>query len=622
MMNKIVAILLISFAANGFSALSIDQTAFRKAPLAAVVQSAEQGDPEAQLELAFRYYAGHQVPKDASTAFLWMRKSAEQKHPVALERLSQMVAEGIGVAADSQQAEEWFIAALVVNPKSSTLENQFNQRVKEQKETHGNADDFLKKCAEAGYAPAVMASGQPQAASVESNGLHEAADAEYQAAELEFSAALAAEHSDQEGYAQHLKRAVRGYKSAADQQHPEAQYMLGRLYASGDGVSKNNKRAFQYYELAAAQGHTESLFYLGLMHHAGLGVPRDISKAISLYEAAAESGNKGALFYLGNCYRFGEGIPQDLEKGEEIYSGKILNNVQPAEKEQVDAWAAAAAREYGILLGQQADSQADFATAANWVGIAASNGDDLSRGVLLKMNERNQRSSRDRSPIVFEENKVDPATDAVQRRRIPAFFPYMQFPLKELYAKSEVDQRIVSVELSSGRFKNIAGDELSGLFMRYLRPSRFRAVGFSGIVLIGIELTDSKTGERYWSLGEYIDDIPACSWVSFTDLFVSVDKTFCPDAKLTGWAVVYGHLLSDGRTVAVIDTREFKTTGLLELSAQNRYSEVLECNIISCNDTWSIMDPTLQEIDKESFEELESDIGVLRGLINIFTPDN
>ena len=59
---------------------------------------------------------------------------------------------------------------------------------------------------------------------------------------------------DGKGVEQDYAKAVNWYQRAADQNHPEAQYKLGAMYANGIGVEKNIDRAISWYSAAAGQG--------------------------------------------------------------------------------------------------------------------------------------------------------------------------------------------------------------------------------------------------------------------------------------------------------------------------------------------------------------------------------
>jgi len=63
-MKKVVFLLSIFISGMAIAELPIPQTKFRKAPLEMVVKYAENDNSEAQLELALRYYDGHEVKED------------------------------------------------------------------------------------------------------------------------------------------------------------------------------------------------------------------------------------------------------------------------------------------------------------------------------------------------------------------------------------------------------------------------------------------------------------------------------------------------------------------------------------------------------------------------------
>lgn len=76
--------------------------------LQALQLEAEQGDPEAQSELAGRYATGEGVSVDFKQALLWGRKAAEQGHAVAQQNIGTLYFYGAGVPKDFQQAMIWF----------------------------------------------------------------------------------------------------------------------------------------------------------------------------------------------------------------------------------------------------------------------------------------------------------------------------------------------------------------------------------------------------------------------------------------------------------------------------------------------------------------------------------
>ncbi len=69
---------------------------------------AEQGDVDAQYNLALMYAKGQGVPQDYTVALKWYRLSAEQGNAKAQNNLGVMYGEGRGVPQDDKMAVEWY----------------------------------------------------------------------------------------------------------------------------------------------------------------------------------------------------------------------------------------------------------------------------------------------------------------------------------------------------------------------------------------------------------------------------------------------------------------------------------------------------------------------------------
>ena len=428
MKRNVWLIILVFIATTGLGELEIERTRFRKAPLEVVSRSAEKGDSEAQLELALRYYAGYQVPANESAAYGWMRKSAEQKQPAAMTLLSQMYAEGIGVPVDLQASDSWFIAALMENPEDPWLKKKFDQRVNNPKKTDGDADDFLEKCAAAGYPPACLLVYAPDASRLYRSG-------EYQ-------------------------KALPLLQKLADAGDEESTLRLARIFAQGLG-----------------------------------GFQRDEDRARILYQKIAEKGNAEAQYALAEMHRKG-----------------------PA-------------------------GSADSVQAERWYQRSAQQGNEDAKKRL----------------------------DQIQEAR----FPYVLRPLDEVYPKSQLRGRIAQVKINSGKYLNVAGEEVLGITVRYKRTKASDAAGLSGIVLVCMELRNKETGEQYTVFNAYPDQEPVNDFYTQSELDVYVAEVIDPQIHIEDWAVVYGHLMPDQKTVAVLDESEDKADSLSELLDRNRDAEFL-----------------------------------------------
>ncbi|MFL0354789.1 tetratricopeptide repeat protein [Xanthomarina sp. GH4-25] len=85
-----------------------------------LINKAENGDADAQIELGARYYNGYGVLKDYEKSTYWTKKSAEQGLPDAQYALAIYYGSGSGVPKDIEKAFYWF-------EKSAMQENKHAQ---------------------------------------------------------------------------------------------------------------------------------------------------------------------------------------------------------------------------------------------------------------------------------------------------------------------------------------------------------------------------------------------------------------------------------------------------------------------------------------------------------------
>jgi len=544
-------------------------------------QLAAKSDPAACYYLARMYSKGlGGLPEDHVEAFGLYERAARYDHAEAQYQVAVMYEEGRGVLKDEKKAASWY----------------------EKAAANGHADAQYH-FAEYEFDKAVF---------WEEESLREDFGAE---GASEGEASVKRRQTEDSGkYKQRLSSAVSWYNKAAEQNQPEAQYVMGRLYASGEGVGQNFTEAVRFYELAAAQGHTKAQFYLGLMLQAGLGVKQDLPKAIKLYQKASDKGETGAMYYLGNCYRFGIGVTKDSDKGEYYYVA-ALNSAVPKKDETYvrnkfwiprkmqnelremplkDAWLPSIAREYGICLWGKADSKAELNVARNLLGRAAQNGAEKAQGILLKMSIKNRLSYRgDAGAVrsVIAENKADARADAVHRKRAATFVPvyFVGEDVEILYPDSKAKKNIESVRISDGRRKSVAGEKLWELYYKVRKPNVRVAADFNGVVFICVEFTDRKSGQKYfysqmWSkenqenLHEFSTTKGGGAKPYDSTTSKGTDKSIgsiylnmnpYPDARLTGWAVVYGHLPKDDTVLAVFDSESKDRRTYMDICRDN-----------------------------------------------------
>lgn len=111
-----------------------------------------------------------------------------------------------------------------------------------------------------------------------------------------------------------LKKAVGFYQSAANQGYPDAENLLGLLYATGgDGLARDDSQAIEWYHKAAEQGSRKAQKNLGDMYFRGLGLPgADYKAALGWYTKAADQNDAAAQYMLGYMSEKGLGNAQDV----------------------------------------------------------------------------------------------------------------------------------------------------------------------------------------------------------------------------------------------------------------------------------------------------------------------
>jgi len=168
-----------------------------------------------------------------------------------------------------------------------------------------------------------------------------------------------------------LNRALRWFRRAAEQDHPEALFHLGRLYENGWGLeSADLAKALELYHAAARKGHTEAQLRLGVL--AESASPSDRETATRWFERAAKSGEIDAMFELGRLLE-GEG------DREESLSEAVRWYRLAAEAGSADAQFA-----LGRLHADGHGVPRDDARAVTWLIRAAMQGQEQARAFYLE----------------------------------------------------------------------------------------------------------------------------------------------------------------------------------------------------------------------------------------------
>jgi hypothetical protein len=101
------------------------------------------------------------------------------------------------------------------------------------------------------------------------------------------------------------------YRSAAEAGSPRGQYMLGRMYASGQGLPVDQAEAVRWIRMAADSGYPAADFEMGIRHLTGDGVTADPGQTVYYFQRAAGNGHELSMYNLGFVHALGVGVPQN-----------------------------------------------------------------------------------------------------------------------------------------------------------------------------------------------------------------------------------------------------------------------------------------------------------------------
>ena len=109
------------------------------------------------------------------------------------------------------------------------------------------------------------------------------------------------------------KTAIKHLRPLAEKGLPEAQALLGAMYAHGRGVPPDPVEAIKWFRKGISQDNHWAQHNLGYMYSQGYGVPQNNFKAAKWFRKAANQGNADSQSNLGAMYLTGNGVPQNFQ---------------------------------------------------------------------------------------------------------------------------------------------------------------------------------------------------------------------------------------------------------------------------------------------------------------------
>ncbi|MCI8321033.1 MAG: SEL1-like repeat protein [Dorea sp.] len=244
-----------------------------------------------QYKQARKYLYGSETTEpDFVEAMRLFQIEADAGNALAMYDLGRMWADGLGVEADPDKAQEWYQRAL-----DAFLSAQ--KDLPERKKTY--LQYRIGKMYLAGL-------GTPQDPGTAAEWLELAAGKQHKYAQYTLAGLFAAG----KGVEKDLVRAVELYRASAAQKNPYASYELGKMFQSGTGTERSEEQAeihfqdaFSGFSSLEAQSHDDKLQYrLGQMLYKGTGTEKDEEKAVRYWQQAARLGNVNAQYALGRYW--------------------------------------------------------------------------------------------------------------------------------------------------------------------------------------------------------------------------------------------------------------------------------------------------------------------------------
>ena len=236
----------------------------------ALKQSADAGNPAAQLCYGNALLEGKDVPMDLQNALKYLKLSADNKNAEACCKYSLTLMANRKTPQDLEEAIQYLERAAILGDPQGQYEYGRLLVVGKQ----------IPKNAEKGY-----------------NFIKAAADQDYSPAQLKFSHTLM--HGNQY-IKKNIKEGIRYLKLASKNKNPDAMNRLAQLYERGDVVNQNFEKAVALFKEAAELGNSEAENAYGTILLKGeYGITPKPEKALKILEKAASKDNAIALFNLG-----------------------------------------------------------------------------------------------------------------------------------------------------------------------------------------------------------------------------------------------------------------------------------------------------------------------------------
>ena len=219
---------------------------------------------------------------------------------------------------------------------------------------------------------------------------------------------------------QSYEEAFKYFKKASEMGYSKASYVIAYLYYYGKGVIQNQEVANMYYKKAFDQNKTslakdsnnldinelkqkandedpEAMYLLGKCYYDGDGLEQDDQKAFRLFKKASDKGYYKASDQLGEMYANGYGVQQDIEvsnlyfkkaqEQEERQNKSTAQNYYTSEKQDDMDYGYVVSRKSKVANSyyNKASEQENKSTAPKYSTLTDDQGNNI--GTLIRFND-------------------------------------------------------------------------------------------------------------------------------------------------------------------------------------------------------------------------------------------
>lgn len=224
------------------------------------------------------------------------------------------------------------------------------------------------------------------------------------------------------------EKAVEWFRKAATQGYAKGQHALGVMYEKGICIGQDYTEAERWYRLAAEQAYESAQFSLGEMYETREDGKMNIEEAALWYRLAAEQGNAQAQCKLGflycASYPFGFS-PKDAVKWFRKAAEQGNVDAQYELGKLYDAQSTTWSTFFGFKNSRDVEDLKDYAEAAIWYGMAASQGNASAQIRLAEMYK---------TGLGVKKNYAE-ALKWYLKAEHECSYPSIQFTIGEMYEK-------------------------------------------------------------------------------------------------------------------------------------------------------------------------------------------